>query len=100
MRLPYRVTLRPVDDEVFTVTVAATDTEDARKWIHSIYDASVLSITAQPVHSFRVVEHDVQFNLDSVIYSSDNELDATRMLEHLRAAWLSGERYTFSLQHG
>jgi len=100
MRLPYRVTLRAIGEEDFQVTINATDAEDARRWIRSIYEAEILNVVPQPVHNFRVVEHDVQFNLDSVIYSSDDLHDATAMLEHLRRAWLSGTRYTFTLQHG
>jgi hypothetical protein len=104
LRLPYKVTLQPSGDpasgdtEIFSVVINATDSFDARTWIHSMYNAEIISIHPQPVHRFRVVEHDIQFNLDSIIYSSDDELDATTMMEHLRKAWLSGTRYTFHIQ--
>jgi hypothetical protein len=95
-KMPFVVTfLDSISKETFTETVCADSTLDARTICHGMYDADIVTVREGTVHPYCVIETDVQHNIESIIYSSVNAVQAERQCDQLNAAFPSKLRYMY-----
>lgn len=102
MRMPYNVHFTAADPDTgkpytFKEVYCGNDYAEVRAIAHSMHNAEITDIQPVKLERFRIIENDIQLELESIIYTTDDEIDATEVLNKLKRAWCSGVRYTFRL---
>ena len=102
MRMPYKVTFVAEDPETgkpytFSEVYCGLDTFEVRQLCHSMHNADIMCISPVVIERFCIVETDIQNQLTSIMYTTDDALDAQQTLDKLNQAWASSTRYTFEL---
>ena len=87
MLLPYVIKLQSLKENIFFTTICAESPEQARQLVAKQFNAEVLDVTAQKLCKYCLIEHDKQFNHESVIYSSDDLQQVEIMKDHLNRVW-------------
>lgn len=103
IRMPYKVNFKAFDPETgkpytFQEVFAGLDELEVRQQAHSQHNAEIVKISPVVIERYCIFELDVQNDITSILYTTDDALDAQQTLDKLNQAWASGTRYTFTLE--